>query len=116
MLVLFDRLIIRKAKSPVWHFELILNIWSPVAKIVVVNYGNSYEFSAKLVKDGINYQIMQKLGQYSVNIHEKVFKELFRLGIIKEVLQGVYFLPVKEQYDEKTGLMIESHWLEEILI
>jgi CRISPR-associated endonuclease/helicase Cas3 len=83
---------------------------------VIVNYGNSYELITKLVKDGVNYRMMKKLGQYSVNIHEKVFKELFKSDIIQEVLQGIYFLPDKEQYDEERGLMIENHWLEEILI
>jgi len=83
---------------------------------VIVNYGNSYELITKLVKEGINYRIMKKLGQYSVNIHEKVFKELFKAGLVEEVLEGVYFLPDKEQYDNAKGLMIESHWLEEILI
>lgn len=83
---------------------------------VIVNYKNSYALIEKLQLNGINYNIMKKLSQFSVNIHDKDFKELMKSGLIKEILEGVFYLPDREQYDEKLGLLIKSHWLEELLI
>ena len=59
---------------------------------------------------------MKELSQYTVNIHEKDFKELDKAGLIDEVLEGIYFLPDIEQYNKKLGLVVQNHWLEEILI
>ncbi len=36
--------------------------------------------------------------------------------IVEEILEGFYFLPDREQYSDTLGLVIDSHWLEEILI
>lgn len=83
---------------------------------VIVNYENSYELVTILKDNGVNYHIMKKLSQYSVNIHEKDFKELDKAGLIDEVLEGIYFLPDIEQYDKDLGLVVQNHWLEEILI
>lgn len=83
---------------------------------VIVNYSNSYELIAKLKQNGINYQIMKQLGQFSVNIHERDFKELKDSGLIEEVFEGIYFLPDREQYNKDIGIQIKSHWLEELLI
>ena len=59
---------------------------------------------------------MRKLGQYTVQLRENDFKELDGKGLIDEILEGIYFIPDPSQYDEKLGLMTESHWMEELLI
>lgn len=83
---------------------------------VIVNYKNSTDLIAELKNRGINYGIMKKLGQYSVNIHEKDFKKLNEAGLIEETIEGIYFMPDREQYNEKLGLLTKNHWLDEILI
>lgn len=83
---------------------------------VIINYENSYELVTQLKDNGVNYHIMKELSQYTVNIHEKDFKELDKAGLIDEVLEGIYFLPDIEQYNKKLGLVVQNHWLEEILI
>ena len=34
---------------------------------------------------------------------------------VNEIVQGVYIVPDKAQYDDITGLCLENHWMEEIL-
>ena len=36
--------------------------------------------------------------------------------LLEEVVEGIYLLPDREQYDINTGLVTDNHWLEEILI
>ena len=83
---------------------------------VIVNWDNSYALIEKLRSEGISYRLMKELGQYSVNLRESDFKELKRRGLVEEILESIYFLPDREQYDERTGLQPESHWLDELLI
>ena len=83
---------------------------------VIVNYENSYEFVEDIKKDGLNYDISKKVSKFMVNISQQNFKKLLGNGFIEEIIEGFYFLPDREQYDEKTGITTENHWLDEILI
>lgn len=83
---------------------------------VIVNYEDSVSFVRKLQEEGITPALMRKLGQYTVQLRENDFKELDGKGLIDEILEGIYFIPDPSQYDEKLGLMTESHWMEELLI
>ena len=83
---------------------------------VIVNYEDSVSLVRKLREEGITPALMRKLGQYTVQLRENDFKELDGKGLIDEILEGIYFIPDPSQYDEKLGLMTESHWMEELLI
>jgi len=82
---------------------------------VIVNYKDSLSLVEKLKTNGINYQLMKQLSQYSVNIYENDFKELKKYGLIDEVMTGIYVVPDRSQYDPQMGLTVENHWLEELL-
>jgi CRISPR-associated endonuclease/helicase Cas3 len=82
---------------------------------VVVNYGQSNELIDELENEGPNYQLMRKLGQYSVGIHKNDFDKLFNYGFIEDK-KGVYYISDKKIYNDKVGLIFDNHWLEEILI
>lgn len=82
---------------------------------LIVNYGESVELLAQLVEKGPNHNLMKKLNQYAVTLHDKDFKELVAQGAIEEVLSGIYFLHDRIYYDSKTGIKIGDLWLDEIL-
>lgn len=71
---------------------------------------------ARLEKEGPTYNMIKQLNQYTVSIYERDFNKLRKAGLVKEVLEGIYVLEGREQYDEKIGLLIDNHWLNEILI
>lgn len=83
---------------------------------IIVNYGNSSRFVNEFIANGISYHIMKKLGQYTVSVHEKDFNALKQAGFITEIAEGIYYLPDAKQYDEKIGLALNNHWLDELLI
>lgn len=37
-------------------------------------------------------------------------------GAIEEVLEGIYVLTDRVQYDKNTGLSLDNHWMEELLM
>jgi CRISPR-associated endonuclease/helicase Cas3 len=83
---------------------------------VIVNYGNALQLIAKLKEEGPSYLLMKKLNQYTVNVREKDFKELFAEGSIKEIIEGVFYLNNPSQYKDDIGITMENTWLEETLI
>ena len=85
-------------------------------RTVIVNYGKSAELIAKLKTIGINYQLRKELLQYSVNLRQYDFDKLLNTNLLEEVISGIYFLADREQYSDKIGLQLESHFLEELLI
>ena len=58
---------------------------------------------------------MKQLAQFTVNVHCSDFNKLREYGAVNEIVQGVYIVPDKAQYDDITGLCLENHWMEEIL-
>ena len=58
---------------------------------------------------------MKQLSQYSVNIHERDFQKLLGSGAIEEVIDGIYVVNDRAQYDENIGLRLDNHWMNEIL-
>lgn len=86
------------------------------SKSIVVNFEDSTRLIEQLEREGPGYGLMKRLSQYTVNVRERDFKELLKMGLIEEVMSGIFFLPGREQYDDKVGLITENHWLEEILI
>ena len=53
--------------------------------------------------------------EYSVNIHERDFLKLWSYGAIEEVIDGIYVVNDRAQYDENVGLRLDNHWMNEIL-
>ena len=82
---------------------------------VYVNMDNSLELVERLKSDGITYSLMKQLSQYGVNIHERDFQKLWRYGAIEEVIEGIYVVNDRAQYDENIGLRLDNHWMNEIL-
>ena len=58
---------------------------------------------------------MKQLSQYGVNIHERDFQTLWSYGAIEEVIEGIYVVNDRAQYDENIGLRLDNHWMNEIL-
>ena len=83
---------------------------------VYVNYGDCTQFIQKLRQYGPSYGLMKKLSQYSVNVHQRDFRELVEAGQVEEVTEGIYFISDRAQYDGNVGLRTDNHWMEEILI
>lgn len=86
------------------------------SKNVIVNWGDSMELCEQLKKEGPHYILMKKLSQYSVSMRRKDFQKLFKDGLIIEIFEGIYAMPDREQYDDNIGVVIDNHWLDEILI
>lgn len=83
---------------------------------IVVCYENSPNLIARLKKEGPSYALMKELGMYTVNIRENDFKKMSSKGLLEAVSESIYFAYDSAQYDKKTGLSIDSHWLEELLM
>lgn len=69
---------------------------------VIVNYLDSDSLIRRLKAAGPSKGIMKKLGQYSVPISVSMFEDLCRAGLIEEVWEGIFFIPLKDQYDNLT--------------
>ena len=85
-------------------------------KSVIVNFENSLDLVQEIKNEGISYNLMKKLSSYMVNLREEDFMKLKKERLLEEVVEGIYLLPDREQYDVNTGLVTDNHWLEEILI
>lgn len=83
---------------------------------VIVNWGNSMELVEKLKESGCTYSLMKQLAQFTVGIHCSDFEKLAGSGIIEEILEGIYVLADRAQYDAATGLSLDNHWLGETLM
>lgn len=83
---------------------------------VIVNWHNSMELVERLKHEGISYALMKQLSQYSVSINNRDFKKLQSYGAIEEVFEGIYVVPDQSQYSNATGLCVDNHWIEEILM
>jgi CRISPR-associated endonuclease/helicase Cas3 len=83
---------------------------------IIVNFADSMSYVDELKKTGISYKLMRHLGEYSVNVRQQDFQKLRKEGLLEEALTNVYVLTDREQYNNEIGLMMDNHWLEEILI
>ena len=59
---------------------------------------------------------MKKLSQYSVNIYQRDFEALCKMGVVAEKIEGIYIVDYSQQYDEHIGLRIDNKWTNESLI
>ena len=58
---------------------------------------------------------MKQFLQYSVNIHDRDFQKLLSYGAIEKVIEGIFVVNDRAQYDENIGLRLDNHWMNEIL-
>ena len=83
---------------------------------MIVNWGNSMDLVAELKTSGCTYSLMKQLAKYTVGIRQSDFKKLVQYGAVEEILEGIYLLSDREQYDKDTGVRLDNHWMEEILM
>lgn len=83
---------------------------------VIINWRNSTDFVAKLKESGCTYHLMKQLAKFTVGVHRSDFNKLVGYGAVEELLEGVYFLPDRAQYNDITGLQLDNHWIDEILM
>ena len=86
-----------------------------VGKSVVINMDDIHALVERMKTNGITYSSMKQLSQYSVTIHERDFQKLESCGAIEEVIEGIYVVNDRAQYDDNIGLRLDNHWLNEIL-
>ena len=87
-----------------------------VGKTVFVNMDDSLQLIERMKTEGINYSLMKQLSQYSVTIHERDFHKLLSYGAIEKVIESIYVVNDRAQYDENIGLRLDNHWMNEILM
>lgn len=83
---------------------------------VIVCWKNSMDLIQQLSDSGPSYNLMKTLSQYSVSVHKTDFEALQKIGVVKEVLEGLFVVGYKEQYDENIGLLTDSNWSDKSLI
>lgn len=83
---------------------------------VVVNYEDSMELIESLKSDGPSPALLRRLNNYGVGIPQNIFKALRDEALAEEVVDGVWVIPDRAQYDEQLGLLTDNHWLDEIAI
>ena len=83
---------------------------------VIINWKGSMNLYQQLISQGPSYSLMKKLAQYSVNIRERDFKKLKRIGAIEEPFENIYSITNPNFYKEDTGLTLDNQWLEETYI
>ena len=74
------------------------------------------ELVETLKKSGCTYPLMKQLAKFTVGVHRSDFSQLVKYGAVEEILEGIYVLLDREQYDSATGLSLDNHWMEEILM
>ena len=85
-------------------------------KNIIVNFGDSEQLIEKLKKFGPSRNLTRELGRYSVNVPIHLFKKLDEGGLIEQPYKGFFYIPYKDQYDEKTGLKVNNDFLEQNFI
>ncbi len=93
---------------------------------VIVNYDSDAEHAGEaghiseperlvdiLRSAGPSRSLMRKLGQYTVNINSRLFESFLKDGVVKQVWEGIYYIPLREQYDPTTGLKASNEYLEQ---
>lgn len=85
-------------------------------RTIYVNYDNAEQIIDTIKKEGPRFDLMRTLSKYSVNVYDTDFKDLCSYGCVEEIFEGIYFIRDKKYYNEDTGLILENHWIEEILV
>lgn len=83
---------------------------------VIVNWKDSLSLVEMLKSEGPTYNLVKKLGQYSVNLRQHDFDEMKKNGIMEEIVEGFYLIFGRNQYNKDVGLLTDNQWLEETYI
>ena len=83
---------------------------------VVVCWKNSMELVQELLQNGPSYLLMKKISKYCVNIYQRDFEALCKMGVVTEKREGLFVVDYAQQYDEHIGLRIDNNWANESLI
>ncbi|MDE7407305.1 MAG: CRISPR-associated helicase Cas3', partial [Muribaculaceae bacterium] len=80
---------------------------------VIVNYRDAGDYVHRLIHDGPSRALMRQLGQYSVTVSTDLFGKMQMAGMVEMPWEGVYYIPLAEQYDGLTGLKVNNEYLEQ---
>lgn len=83
---------------------------------LIVVWKDSLGLVEQLKQQGPSYTLMKQLAKYSVNVYQSDFRALCQTGAVKEVIEGVFVVDQKAQYDEQLGLLIENQWEDKLLL
>lgn len=83
---------------------------------VIVNFRGSEEFIQELLEKGPSRKLSRQLGRFSVTVPKKLFDEFNQKGLIEASYPGFYFIPLKDQYDDNTGLKTRNEFEEQTFI
>ena len=83
---------------------------------VIVNFGEAEALVERLKAIGPSRELSRQLGRFSVSLHTKHFHDFQKSGLIEEIYPGIFFIPLKEQYDIHTGLKTDNEYLEQTFI
>ena len=82
---------------------------------VIVNYGDAEMLVNQVKQKGVTYELMNALGQYTVNVSKSNFellKDAFDKG--ERIPEGLFFLMNKGQYDNRTGILLQNMYIEDV--
>lgn len=99
-------------ETPAKEFRLIEDGSIPL----IVVWKNSLRLVEQLKQQGPSYTLMKQLSKYSVNVYQSDFKALCQSGAVKEVIEGIFVVDQKAQYDGQLGLLIENQWEDKLLL
>lgn len=85
-------------------------------KTVVVCWKDSMELIEDLLQNGPSYLLMKKISKYCVNIYQRDFEALCKMGVVTEKKEGLFVVDYAKQYDKHIGLRIDNNWANESLI
>lgn len=78
--------------------------------------GKQHGTIEQLKESGCTYSLVKQLAKFTVGIRSYDFKQLKGYGLVEEILEGIYVLADRSQYNKTTGLSLDNHWLEEVLM
>ncbi len=94
------------------NFKLI----SETGMSVIVAWKDGMRLIEEFKRNGPSYAIMKKLGQYTVSINDRNFKDLLSMGVVDEVYDGIYVMENALQYDECLGLITDNRLIDKTII
>jgi len=98
--------------SAVKNFRLI----EDTGRTVVVCWKDSMELIEEFLQNGPSYLLMKKISKYCVNIYQRDFDALCKMGVVSEKKEGLFVVDYAQQYDKHIGLRIDNNWANESLI
>lgn len=83
---------------------------------IIVNFKDSDTLVRQLVANGPSRKLSRQLGRYNVTVPQRIFNEFEKAGLIEEPYPGFYYISLKDQYDDNTGLKSKNEYQEQTFI